>query len=192
MSAFSNVMNTIPDEYKNLIKKGILVVPINVFFIQYPNLKDSMINHIFNNIKPSDNTMHSYTSSVPINENEINGINNILWGFVREYYQLWNSKCPSYYGGFSIIYNKDNEQKLKQHIDDSLYTINMCIKKKDVEGSDIVFDGIIPNCYNSVYTRKNIFVPCKEDYMIIHLGNHSHQTNELISGERVNIILWFK
>jgi hypothetical protein len=192
MSAFSNVINTIPDEYKNLIKKGILVVPINVFFIQYPNLKDSMYDHIFKNIKPSDNTMHSYTSSVPISENEINGINNILWGFVREYYQLWNSKCPSYYGGFSIIYNKYNEQKLKQHIDDSLYTINMCIKKKDVEGSDIVFDGIIPNCYNSVYTKKNIFVPCKEDYMIIHLGNHSHQTNELISGERVNIILWFK
>eukprot|EP01038_Epipyxis_sp_PR26KG_P016373 gene16373-22320_t len=129
MSTFSNVINTIPDEYKNLIRKGILVLPINVFFMQYPSFKDSMVDHIFNNIKLSDNTLHNYTSPVPISENEINGINNILWGFVREYYQLWDSKCPSYHGGFSIIYNKDNEQKLDQHIDDSLYTINMCIKK---------------------------------------------------------------
>ena len=191
-SAFTNVMNTIPIEYRKLIKKGILVIPINEFFMKYPNLKDSMYNNILSNIKTSDNTMHKYTSTVPLSDSDINGINNVLWNFVREYYQLWNKKIPAYHGGFSIVYNKDHEKKLDQHIDDSLYTINMCIKNNNVEGSDVVFHGSTSNCYNLSYSDKKIFVPCKEDYMIIHLGNHPHQTNELNDGERVNIVLWFK
>jgi len=220
MSAFNNVIDSIPQEYKNLIKKGILVFPINIFFTQYPNLKDTLINHIFSNMKASinnrlhaiedtgntlslsakdnresfahRNTMHKYTSTVPISEKDINGINNILWSFVREYYELWDNDIPSYHGGFSLIYNKDYEKNLKYHIDDSLYTINMCMRNDNIEGSEIIFDRSKPNCYNKTYYNNKIFVPCKEDYMIIHLGNHPHQTNELISGERVNIILWFK
>ena len=191
-SAFTNVMNTIPPEYRNLMRNGILVIPINLFFMEYPNMKESMYNHIISNMKTSDNTMHKYTSTVPLSNNDISGINNVLWSFVREYYQLWNNKIPTYYGGFSIIYNKNYEKKLNDHVDDSLYTINMCIKNNNVESNEVVFNGSKSNCYNSSYSNKKMFVPCKEDYMIIHLGNHSHQTNELINGERVNIILWFK
>ena len=192
MSAFTNVMNTIPNEYKKLIKNGILVIPIDVFFMQYPNLKDSMYNHIISNMKTSDNSMHKYTSSVPISDNDINGINNILWSFVREYYQLWNNKIPCYHGGFSILYNKNYEKKLNYHVDDSLYTINMCIKTNNLEGTEVIFDGSKSNCYNSSYNSNKMFVHSKEDYMIVHLGNHPHQTNDLIDGERANIVLWFK
>ena len=192
MSAFTNVMNTVPKDYKKFLNDGIMVIPINTFFLQYPNMKESMCNHIFSNMKSSDNTMHKFTASVPISENDINGINNVLWPFVREYYELWNQKMPSYYGGFSIVYNKNYEKKLNHHVDDSLYTINMCIKNNDAEGCEVIFDGSKPNCFNSTYSNKKNFLFSKEDYMIIHLGNHPHQTNELIDGERANIILWFK
>jgi hypothetical protein len=192
MSAFTNLMNTVPNEYKKFIKNGILIIPINVFLMQYPNLKDSMYNNIISNMKQSDNTMHKYTSSVPISDQDINGINNIIWSFVREYYQLWNNKKPSYSGGFSIIYNENYEKKLDYHVDDSLYTINMCIKNNNVEGTEIVFDGSTSNIYNSSYNNNKMIVHNKEDYMIIHLGRHPHLTNDLIDGERTNIILWFK
>lgn len=42
---------------------------------------------------------------------------------------------PGYHGGFSIIYNDTFEKKLDKHVDDSLYTINLCIKNNDCEGS---------------------------------------------------------
>ena len=187
MSAFSNVAGTVPTEYKNLLKKGILVIPIEVFFMDYPKLKEIMYQRIKENVNASDNSLHKYTSPVPINNYDIEGINNILWSFVREFFQLWDTKCPSYHGGFSIIYNSDYELKLDKHVDDSLYTINMCIKSTDVEGSEVVFDN-----NNAHSSQKYIFVPCKEDYMIIHLGNHTHQTNEITAGERVNIVLWYK
>ena len=54
MSAFTNVMNTVPKEYKKFLNDGIMVIPINTFFLQYPNMKESMCNHIFSNMKSSD------------------------------------------------------------------------------------------------------------------------------------------
>lgn len=192
MLTLANLMNTIPVYYKRFIKNGILVIPTNLFFTQYPNLKDSMYNNIISNMKLSNNSMHKYTSYVPISENDINEINNILWHFVKEYYQLLNNKIPSYYGGFSIVYNNNYEKNLNLHTDDSLYTVNICIKNNNVEGTEVIFDGSTSNCYNSYYSSKKLFVPNKEDYMIVHLGKHPHETNELIDGERVNIILWFK
>lgn len=187
-----NIIEIVPSEYKFLIKKGILVIPINIFFTKYEELKNSIYDNIFSNIKNSDNTLHVHTSNVPFSYEDINLLNDILWNIIKEYYQLLNIKKPSYYSGFSIIYNKEYEKKLNTHIDDSLYTINMCIRNNNIEGSEIIFHGSSYNYYSKVYSPKKIFVNCKEDYMIIHLGNHTHQTNELIDGERVNIILWYK
>ncbi len=190
--AFNNVINQVPKQYKYLIKKGVLCLPISLFYKDYEKNKQEFINKIKNNISSSSNSMHKYTSIVPIEINEIDKINNILWYFVREYYELWNQKLPKYNGGFSLIYNNNFDKKLDLHMDDSIYTINMCIKSNDIEGSNIIFNGTKSNSYTHNYNPKEISVPLSEDYMLIHLGNHPHKTEEIIEGERVNIILWFK
>jgi len=190
--AFNNVITQVPKQYKYLLKKGILCLPISLFYRDYEKNKNEFINKIKNKINISSNSMHTYTSDVPLNTNEINNINNILWHYVREYYELWNQKIPKYNGGFSLIYNDKFDKKLDLHMDDSIYTINMCIKSKDVEGSNVIFNGTKTNCYTHEYNPKDMCVPLTEDYMLIHLGDHPHRTEEIIEGERINIILWFK
>ena len=189
---FNNIINTVPKKYKSLIKSGILILPISLVLQNYSLIKADLINSIKTNIGSSHNTMHKYTSNNPLSKYDVNSINQIIWAFVREFYELWNNKIPNYYGGFSIMYSDKYEQKLDKHVDDSLYTINMCIKNDDCEGSEIVFDGTKSNHFNKTYDPKQKFVVAEEDYMIIHLGNHPHQTNNIESGERINIVMWFK
>lgn len=90
-----------------MIKKCILVIPINIFFTKYEKLKNFIYDSLFSNIKNSDNTMHVHTSNLPLSYEDINLLNDILWNIIKEYYQLLNIKKPSYYNVFSIIYNKE-------------------------------------------------------------------------------------
>jgi hypothetical protein len=190
--AFHNIMNCVPKEYKNLLNNGIIVLPISVFFKEYTQKKAELIQSIKNNIHKSENSMHTYTCDTSLLNSDIQNINERLWYFVREYYELWDSKKPEYHGGFSLIYNSSYEKKLDLHMDDSLYTVNLCLQTTDLEGSEIVFSGSKSNCFSKKYNSKNIFALPKEDFMYIHLGTHFHQTNQLISGERINIVLWYK
>jgi hypothetical protein len=190
--AFTNIIGEVPKQYKYLLKKGILCLPISLFYKDYEKNKNDVINKIRNNINMSSNSMHKYTSEIPFEINEIEKINNILWYFIREYYELWNEKMPKYSGGFSLIYNNDFDKKLDLHIDDSIYTINMCIQSKNIEGSNIIFNGTKSNYITHEYNPKEICVIPSEDYMLIHLGNHPHRTEEIVEGERINIVFWFK
>jgi hypothetical protein len=178
--AFHNIMNCVPKEYKHLLNNGIIALPISVFFKEYTQKKSELIESIKNNIHKSENSMHSYTSDAALTNSDINNINERLWYFVREYYELWDNKKPEYHGGFSLIYNSSYEKKLDLHMDDSLYTVNLCLQTKDLEGSEIVFSGSKSNCYSNKYNNKNIIAVLQEVYMYIHLGSHLHQTNQLI------------
>jgi hypothetical protein len=189
---FTNIVNLVPKKYKLLIKHGILVLPINLVLTDYINRKQELISTINSHIGSSENSMHKYTSINPLSKNDIDSINNIIWPFVREYYELWDKKSPNYFGGFSIIYNDKFEKNLANHVDDSLYTINMCIKNDNCDGSEIIFNGSKSNHFSKSYDSRNKFVIPEEDYMIIHLGKHPHQTNNIINGERINIVMWYK
>lgn len=190
--AFEKFINVVPRQHRYLIRKGILVVPIKTIYMKYHEKKNEFVEKIYSGNEISSNTMHKTTSIVPLTHDEINGINDIVWYFVREYYGLWNKSQPSYSGGFSIIYNDENNTELEEHVDDSLYTVNMCIRKTHIDGNEIVFSGSKSNCYDKTFTNRYQFVITEEDYVVIHMGNHPHKTNKLIEGERANIVLWFK
>ena len=178
--ALCNVINTIPDEYLIYLKYKILVLPIKVFMLDYEKEKENLIKSINNMSNAEINSMHKWSFENPLNRQKCNELNELIYPFVREYHKLFNRKYPEYFCGFSIVYN-NAQKKLDLHTDDSFYTVNMCLKNT-VTDNEVVF--LIKN--------REIAIPCKEDHMIIHLGDVPHYTKKLSSGNRTNIVMWFK
>lgn len=179
--AFNNIMNTVPKEYKNLLKENILVLPIDTFFKDYYNQKEKLLKLINSSINDEINSMHKYSTKCPLSDESCENINNLIYPFVREFYKLFYQKFPKFYSGFGIYYKKGIQESLKKHIDDSVYTINMCLQN-DSENNEIVFES----------KGKFTIVHLKENLMVIHLGNMPHFTNSISSGSRANIVLWYK
>lgn len=178
---YKNILNEVPLEYKYLLKHKIIVLPINVFYQKYDVEKNKLLNKIHHSKNDEINTLHKYSCENPIDSKTCQEINEVLFFFLREFLEIWNKKCPKYYSGFGIVYDTYSQKTLKLHKDDSFYTINMCLEST-AEGNEVVF----------VCGDKEIPVNIKEDHMIIHLGNHAHFTNEITSGKRTNVVLWYK
>ena len=127
--------------------------------------------------------MHKYTSINPISAQDIQTINETLRKPLNEYYSLYLKHLqfkraePELFASFAITYNTGHKG-LSLHTDDSIYTVNFCLLNS-AQGNEVVF--------NEMTTIEAV-----EDYTLIHSGNVPHYTNELVSGERVNIVLWFK
>lgn len=178
---FQNIIATIPKEYRYFLKYKLIVLPINQFYKDYYLDKQNLIDTIIKSQNLQINSMHKYSYDNPLPLEQIHSLNNTLFPFIREFYEMYNHLHTNYYSGFSIYYDKFHNKKLDIHTDDSLYTMNLCLKNT-AEDNEIVFD----------LGNKYITMPIKEDYMLIHLGNTPHFTNEISTGERINIIMWFK
>ena len=63
-------------------------------------------------------------------------------------------------------------------MDDSTYTVNFCLENTAI-GNEVVFYEMIT-------------VDPIQDHALIHSGKAPHHTNELVEGERTNIVLWYK
>ena len=175
-----NVIMNIPEDFRYLAHHGILYVPIDTFFIEYQSIKDDLLNDIQSMPNSEINSMHRYSYENPLSDTQISGLNDCIYPFISELNRQYQLSDPEYYTGFSIIYNRI-QRNLGLHRDDSLYTINMCLKST-AEENEVVFQ----------INRREIVVPIEEDYMLIHYGNIPHYTRDLLSGERINIVMWFK
>ena len=82
------------------------------------------------------NTMHKYSLKLPLSDSETQALINASWPFVREYYKLPLSaeQQPYLFGGFATTYSAAGNKALDLHYDDSLYTINICLRDEDVRG----------------------------------------------------------
>lgn len=179
--AFINVINSVPEEYRYLLKHRLLVIPSNIFFPEFTKFKDTYIHFIKNSKNSEINLMHKFSTCNPIEIKKCSEINVLLYPFVREFYELFYNKYPHYYAGFGIYYSQNVQKNLDLHKDDSLYTINMCLENTS-ENNEIVFN----------INNKEIPVYLKEDMMLIHLGSQAHYTKSIENGNRTNIIMWFK
>jgi len=130
------------------------------------------------------NTMHRHSSELPLSSGEIKELIKSTWPFVQEFYNLWNYTDPYLRGGFAVHYSNMKDKVLDLHVDDSLYTLNICLYNKS-KGADLIFHTKIMS------TTKKCCVSMEAGDLLIHLGSHQHQTTPLIEGERVNLILWF-
>jgi len=97
---------------------------------------------------------------------------------------------------FCIQYHmRQDDTTCAKHTDPSDITVNMCLEKKDVEGSQIMFYGVEQlSGFESVKDRGEgykFMVECEEGYCTIHYGKHPHKTLSLLKGQRTNIVLTY-
>lgn len=93
--------------------------------------------------------------------------------------------------GFVVEYSKDRDRDLGFHVDDSEVTINVCLGKK-FTGGGLFFRGVRCDTHVNLDAHaEEIFeyshVPGQA---VLHAGRHRHGAKEILSGHRMNLILW--
>jgi hypothetical protein len=103
----------------------------------------------------------------------------------------------------AIAYGTEStrEQKLKLHVDDSLFTVNVCLGKEGFQGSEIFFTGAKMLAFREGAQLQRrlprgteaseIRVMPVPGRVLLHLGSHPHRTVKISSGERTNWVLWY-
>jgi len=87
---------------------------------------------------------------------------------------------------FVVHYKKGGDINLKSHVDSSSVTLNVCLGR-DFSGGNLVFQGIKGTPQENTEHIEYTHVLGKG---LLHLGKHIHQANDILSGERYNLIIW--
>jgi len=95
---------------------------------------------------------------------------------------------------FTVQYEPDGDTELAKHGDASVVTINLCLGPKNWEGSSLRFfesggSGMyqLPKGNESAGAGDVVF---HSGMAVIHRGQHQHQAQQLLSGQRVNLVVW--
>lgn len=89
---------------------------------------------------------------------------------------------------FIVQYRPDGDLSLDMHTDDSEITLNVCITE-DFEGGILDFCGQRGLPDHRVHSEALVH---RLGYGVLHLGEQRHGAREIKTGERDNLILWFK
>eukprot|EP01112_Ceratiomyxa_fruticulosa_P006972 TRINITY_DN1794_c0_g1_i1.p1 TRINITY_DN1794_c0_g1~~TRINITY_DN1794_c0_g1_i1.p1 ORF type:complete len:366 (-),score=67.43 TRINITY_DN1794_c0_g1_i1:97-1194(-) len=149
---------------------------------------------------------HFQDSGLPVNRpNTMNRYGAILddMGFEQfftdlreQYVKHFAAILYPHYGGasldshhaFIVQYKLTGDKKLNFHYDDSEVTINACLGKEFTGGS-LYFSGLLedPETHTENYECQ-----MKKGLSLFHIGHHRHGANNILSGERYNLIVWFR
>ncbi|CAJ1345832.1 unnamed protein product [Effrenium voratum] len=95
---------------------------------------------------------------------------------------------------FTVKYESGGDTELAKHGDASVVTLNLCLGPSVWEGGTLRFfesggSGMyaLPKGNASAGAGDIVFRP---GMALIHRGQHQHQALELLSGQRVNIVMW--
>ena len=111
--------------------------------------------------------------------------------------KLWSGigeDSLDHHHAFTVEYGLDKDKRLELHRDSSAVTLNYCLGT-DFKGGYVNFQGmrcidhymIKPDPRTEEFSYENV-----PGQALIHLGNHMHLAEDIISGERYNIIIWAK
>jgi hypothetical protein len=132
---------------------------------EYLNLQE-IVNMSVQNV----NTMHKKSFNIIITDEIKQLVTSVLKKENINPYLIKNIT------GFIIEYSTETETKLNKHIDDSMYTINICLENSS--DMKLIFDGI------------EFSVDQKSSHIYFHLGSIPHLVTTLTYGTKKNIILW--
>lgn len=124
-----------------------------------------------------------------------------LSGVVQREFGL-DVKALNLFTVFAISYANEgySNSHLETHTDDSLLTLNMCLHSEST-GAAVRFEGMPPDCGAIDGTGDStvagdrmggIDVDIPARWILLHWGQHTHQTLPIESGERWSVIMWFK
>jgi hypothetical protein len=104
-------------------------------------------------------------------------------------YPQWEASYLDSVHAFTVKYETGGDLILDPHMDQSQLTLNTHIGGIH-EGSRVKFNGILHDS-NSLQ-NEHIEVEQKPGMSLLHVGQHWHESTSLESGERYNLIFWFR
>lgn len=91
---------------------------------------------------------------------------------------------------FTIRYSKDEDQKLNEHRDASVVTLNLNLNVRETNSTTNSFTGSSLYFVDKDDPSKRYNVSMKPGMALIHTGELRHAALPLQSGERENLIVW--
>lgn len=89
---------------------------------------------------------------------------------------------------FIVQYKLTEDKDLNFHYDDSEITLNVCLGK-DFIGGDLFFQGHVDD--ESTH-EEDFRYQHRRGRAVLHIGKHYHGAYPIVSGERYNIIIWYR
>lgn len=110
-----------------------------------------------------------------------------LWPLARRLFPLQSLPHFDNHHSFIVRYQADEDLGLDMHIDDSDVTFNVCLGEPDFTGATLVFCGPFgaPDHRQVSHTYHH-----KVGRAVVHLGSRRHGAEDIVSGTRMNWILW--
>jgi len=89
---------------------------------------------------------------------------------------------------FIVEYKIGFDEHLDLHYDDSEITLNCCLGDT-FEGGSLLFCGLLddPTTHNEKFVFQHDPSLC-----VLHLGKHRHAASNILKGERMNVIIWYR
>jgi len=104
-------------------------------------------------------------------------------------YPQWEAAYLDSVHAFTVKYETGGDLILDPHMDQSQLTLNTHIGGIH-KGSRVKFNGVLHDS-NSLQ-NEHIEVEQKPGMSLLHVGQHWHESTPLESGERYNLIFWFR
>jgi len=95
-----------------------------------------------------------------------------------------------YHHSFMVQYRADEDLGLDMHTDACDVTLNVCLGR-EFTGAGLTFCGLRgdPSQRERTFTYRHTHVVGRA---VVHLGHHRHGADDIVSGERFNLIMWNK
>ena len=90
---------------------------------------------------------------------------------------------------FLVSYEPHRDMGLDMHTDDSEVTFNCCLGKEGFMASGLTFCGVKGADTHRQFSLKYVH---RLGRAVVHLGNRRHGADDIVSGQRVNLIVWCK
>ncbi|KAJ9435594.1 putative PKHD-type hydroxylase [Diplonema papillatum] len=105
----------------------------------------------------------------------------------RRLFPKLGSDCDSHHT-FNVRYRPDEDRGLDMHTDDSDVTFNVCLGK-EFEGAGLQFCGTMKKAR---HRKASAQVRHALGRCLVHLGQLRHGADDIIAGERQNLIIWMR
>lgn len=117
---------------------------------------------------------------------------NILQKIAEALYPDQGGGCLTSHHSFVVQYKEGLDLGLDMHTDDADVTFNACLGK-EFEASGLTFCGVLGADVkkgNAPHRKVTALYAHEVGRCVAHLGAHRHGADDLIYGERLNLIVW--
>jgi len=192
-SKLRDALNDNEEELRSLFEKetGTGIYSFRMFTDQFCTELIQEVEHFEHSGMPimRPNTMNNY--GVILDEIGFEPFFQRLLDYVKPiatlFYGRMGATLDSHHA-FIVQYKIGEDTDLGFHYDESEVTLNVCLGRTFIGGS-LYFRGLLedPSTHSENFEFKHV-----PGLGILHIGKHRHGANKIRTGERYNLIVWFR